>query len=86
MSAIPKTVFFTKKEKQVIDALVRQGSYEKASKYLKTQGLRISPNTMRGMTLRIRNRYSNAKRFSDECEQFQEALQEKSKKLRYFTG
>lgn len=83
---IPRTVFFTEKEQKVIDSVVEYGSYERASKGLEKEGVKISVNAMRGVTLQIRLRYGNAKKFVESCEKYQAALSRKDRKKLYITG
>ena len=83
---IPKTVFFTPKEQMALDALIEGGNYARASKILRGNGERISIGALRVMTLRIRNRYMNAKSFVELVDRYQTALRRKDRKKVYLTG
>ena len=74
-------VYFTDKEQSVVDALVSTGSYKGAA-----QIVHMKEGSLRSIMNRIRNRYSRAKYFVQECEQKQRMLSAKDRKKRYITG
>ena len=82
----PRTVFFTENEQAVLDALIEGGDYKKAHDILKGKGVSLSIGRLRGITLQVRNRYDDAKRFVEICERYQEKLSRKDRKKRYITG
>ena len=75
---LSRTVPFTAREQQILDALVECKSYKGAAEKLGT-----TEGNLRNTTLKIRLRYENAKSFVAACEQVQKYL---PRKKRYVTG